>query len=656
MKKRVGVFIFLILVLLINMAIISTAFTVEEESEKVSLAYNCLNNAIDAKDCSRMTLDQTIFSLLAVGRCETEVYDASLNMECWPKSNCDIKITSQALLALDENSEDTTLAENWLLAHNATPTNLDWFLEIDSLTKTSCTTKHGSKTFAFNIGEDKKITLAGNKIDPCLSITSSGYWLSIDPSCYDETFTTSCDEDFLTTLLYKKKDVPTIYVSKYPHSGNAGSTTEEKINSYCFSKSGISCDYENNLWAALALNSVGREIDMYMPYLISEASENKRYSPESFLYYITNDIDYRTQILENQISGKWWQNYATNSKYYDTPLELYPFQGEDGIEEKTGTKEWLLMEVQGSDGCWDAGNIINNAFILHSIWPEYGGGGPGGVDCELAGHNCVTPGSCSSNNTLNQYDCEAGLVCCDDGFGPGNDDDDCEENGFFCTSGMNCQGEILYEFDCPGLYLCCDTDNKETTCSDLSGEICASNEYCKSGEEVSTFDLKFGEKCCVEGTCEKISSGDEYDCEENSGSCMSYCGSGYEETSVYSCAFGDTCCLSSSPVIPSKKSGGKWWIWVLFILIVVALVAVLFRDKIKEIILKIKTRKGGTGNSSMQQKRGPPYYPGAGPGNMNRPPQRRILPSQGRPMPQRRPPQRSGELNDVLKKLKDMGQ
>ena len=648
MKKKVSIFIFLILILLVNLSIISAELTAQEEQDKVALAYDCLKEKIDSIDCTRMSVEQSIFSLLSVNECLTRVSEESLDLKCWPKSNCDLKTTAQAILALNQIQEDTLLAEEWLMSQNMTPNDLNWFLEVDSLEPTTCSTNYGSKTFNFKIAENKKIIETSGDGTPCLSVSTNGYWIEINKNCYDETFETTCDQNFLTTLIFKKSDAPTIYVLDSTNSQSAGGITIEKINSLCFSKSGITCNYEGSLWAALVLNSRGHDVSAYMPYLVGESIDNTRYSPESFLYYLTSEVEYRTQIFENQISDKYWQNFGSNNKYYDTALELYPFQGESGISEKTNTKEWLLTEAQGQDGCWDSGNIISNAFLLHSIWPEYSGNPDPGSSCGLAGYNCVEESSCAAGNEITQYTCGTGMTCCDSGFGGSSDG--CEENGFFCVSGMNCEGNILYEYDCSGLYLCCDVNNEEKTCAEWGGDICTSNEYCQSGETISTPNLNYGESCCMEGSCTEIEVGSDFDCEENYGICeISSCGTDYEKTTAYSCEFGDSCCIKSTTPGPSTSSGSKWWIWVLVILIIIVLVAVVFRDKIKEFLIKNKSRKTPSG---MQGRGFPPGFPPSRP--MGPPPQRRIMPPPRRPMPQRMPAQRPGEINDVLKKLKDM--
>jgi hypothetical protein len=317
--------------------------------------------------------------------------------------------------------------------------------------------------------------------------------------------------------------------------------------------------------------------------------------------------------------NKYW--LVATDKYYDSALALYPFQLEN-FDEKTSTKEWLLTEVQQTDGCWNNGNIVDNAFILHSIWPRPFANGTNGT---------------GPNNVSNFTN---------------NGDYDCVENDFFCMSSANCApGKITYDYDCPGIQICC----KEQTiqnCSELNGIICNPNQYCgNDGAEFHTDDLETGEICCVDGAC-KANALNE--CEDNSGVCGEVCESKYIETSLYRCPVdGDKCCMIKSSVPPTTSKKGKWWIWVLLILIILILIGIGLREKLKMLLIKMKSgkKKGGLQQSSFGPKpsESPGYFrPMPGP--------RRIIPSQPQRMPLRRPAQQksSRELDDVLKKLKDM--
>ena len=79
-------------------------------------AVTCLENKVQDKTCDTLSLEEKTFSLLALQQCETELLsDSKNNYECWPKSDCSIKQTAQAVFALDSVGTSTTSAKNWLL-------------------------------------------------------------------------------------------------------------------------------------------------------------------------------------------------------------------------------------------------------------------------------------------------------------------------------------------------------------------------------------------------------------------------------------------------------------------------------------------------------------------------------------------------------------
>jgi len=602
MKKQVLLLSILVLSLLFTLQFTLadenlSVDTSDNEQSKVNKAYDCLEEKVK-DDCSS-SLEDNIFTLLAINKCKDEVVSESKNnKECWPKSGCKIKSTAQAILALDESGISTSDAEDWLLSQEEIPQNMIWYLEIESPEATTCKITYDSNQYTINIGEDKRINSGAGS---CLSLSEGGWWLRISQACYHKEFEISCDKQFLTTLLFKKTTSSTIHVSDKTSSASAEGTTTEIINSSCFSQ-GTSCDYEGSLWAALVLNHLDYDISSYIPYLVVMADENEKYLPESFLYLLTGYTDFRTNLLLKQKNNYWDES---DDKFYDTALALYPFQYEE-LQEKTNSKDWLL-EIQGKDGCWDGGNIRNNAFILYSIWPK--GGYANGDD----------------------------------------DDDDCEDAGYYCMSEINCEGQILSEYTCSGVFKCCDTPKSLDTCVEQGGEICNSEQSCVGGTTVEASDLNYGETCCVGGICE-VPSPQQSDCEINNGICRSYeCDEDEEESFSYTCDYGDKCCIQ-------KTDDGKsyWWIWLLVLLIILVVLAIIFRDKLRPYYIKIKSKF----------KKTKPGTPGLGSGFPQTPlrrPQRRtmprkILPPTAQRRPQKRPVQKpKSEIDDVLKKLKDMG-
>jgi len=116
MKKGVILFGILFLVLTIGLnGILAQELT---EEEKVSQAYDCLQETIEEKTCDTLGLTEKIFAVLALGECKGElIEDAKMNdedePECWPSGRCDIKMTAQAIWALNERGDNVDAAKQW---------------------------------------------------------------------------------------------------------------------------------------------------------------------------------------------------------------------------------------------------------------------------------------------------------------------------------------------------------------------------------------------------------------------------------------------------------------------------------------------------------------------------------------------------------------
>lgn len=592
MKKSV-LFGFLIILLILNVS-----FIIAQENEtKVDMAYECLEGKVEGRCSSITSSEAKIFSLLAIGECKDEVISDS-------KYKSDVKFTAQAILALDKVGVDTNEAEEWVLEKNTTPEDMQWLLQIESeATKCSITYEGLSNPVTITVNADKTLSGASG----CFSLYGGGYWIEILSSCYDYEFDISCLADFSTNLLYKKttgsgSDV--IYVSENTHTASAGGTTSEKVNSLCFTKQEGDnfCNYEASLWAALVLNFKGYDVSSFLPYLITMADENSQYLPESFLYSVTNN--FRNELLLKQQNDQWW--LESEDKYYYTALALLPFQNEK-VEQKTNTINWLLEEgIQDNEGCWNNGNIRDTAFLLYSIWPR--------------------------------------------GLSIDSDEDDCGDAGGYCMSPMSCEdaeGENLgdeYSQTCFGASICCSKEKVLDTCSEQGGKICDSGEECST----STVEASDTSECCI-GSCQVPSEKSE--CElYGDGSCRTSCYSDEEITGDYDCDSGDVCCIEKT--ISEPKS--YWWIWVLLALIISAVMGIIFKDKLRPVWFKLKSKFG---KSKPGPKTGPrPGFPPSRPGM----PQRRVMPRRILPPSQRKPIKRParkpvGDMGDVLKKLKEMG-
>lgn len=606
MKRGVLV---LLLVLVVGLHLVSAAVN-DTEQTKVSKAYSCLKNKTSG-NCALLSIQEKTFSVLATGQCRTELTAASDSGNCWPSGNCKVKDTAQAALALKSNPP-----LDWLSTKNQTPSELTWYLEIEATAAATCTIEYGSSSYSISIDEDKKID---SDAGSCLLLDSDGYWLRISNSCHNTPFTVSCNENFLTTTLFRKQDSGTVHISSEASSAAASGSTTEEVSSYCFADSGA-CNYEGTLWAALALDAAGRNVAPYLPYLITFASDNGRYVPNSFLYHLTANEDYRLSLLSQQKSNQYWME--AGDEYYDSALALYSLK-QDTSQEKEKAKTWLL-NTQDNNGCWE-NNLRNTAFILASVWPGSSGSGGGG------------------GGTLPS----------------------CESQGNYCSSSADCTssgGTLLDSYSCSGVgQRCCSLEPEVKTCSELGGDICSSNQRCVGGTEPGAADTDSGEICCASGGyCSVVDGGDGSECEINDGVCRSGGCDVDEEEGSFSCeSLSQNCCVkedSDDDVGPGPDSDGpsSMWIWILLILIVLVVLGILLRNKIRMFWFRIS--HSGSGGSPPPR----PTFPGFIQRPIQRIERRIMVPHHAsaqtqRPVMSRMKSGAQKELDDVLTKLKEMG-
>ena len=605
MKEKRESFVFLALLLIFIFPLVASA-----NETAINNGYQCLKEQIDEKTCELLSTTEKIFSVLAVNECKVELIDSIDEDDCWPSGNCDVKTTSQAILALGKST--TSDSQEWLLTQNATPTEINWFLQIDTDDVSTCDISYDSNTYQISVDEQK--VLSGD-VGNCLSISPSGYLLEISDSCYSNEFSISCNQDFVTNLLFKHETSSTLHVSSDTHSATSDGITKEKVNAYCFLGSSGTCDYEASLWGALTIDYLGKDVTPYLPYLIILADENIRFLPSSFLYSLTEYPEFFSDLKSLQLSSGYWQ--PSGDKYYDTALAIFSFPS--GISPERTKAEDALLNDQQQSGCWDSNSILKTAFILHSFWPTKStpgevipGGGGQRIDCVTAGYTCTSSYNCNEagGNLLSASD-------------------------YSCTSFIS---------------ICCDTPVNKGLCEiDLNGEICTSSQRC-TDPTVSADDTT---QCCLDTCVERTTS---TSCESVGGVCEpSLCGSGYSENSAYTCDFGGICCFQESPPSPVKS---KLWLWILIILILLIVIAIIFRDSLRTAWLRMKSGSGRKPSSSrFGHSPSFPSFPSSAPPRRIMP--RSVMPTQHRPMhpPPRRPPKSkiSGELDHVLDKLKKMG-
>lgn len=564
----------------------SITTTTTLNGSKVDNAFSCLSTQVKS-DCSGVNKIQDIalVILASPSGVTQKCYDKLLGLkktDCFGDSTCNAKDTAFAILALNHLGQDTKIYESWLRNRTRVADDLILYLQQDSVGKAGCKINYNSAEYSFNVLENKKIdSAAGN----CLSLANSNYWFQIAPSCYNTKFTIVCDASsgYIATLLYKQPASPTLYVLSDTKTAQASQPIELTVKSLCFGEG--ACNYEASAWATIALDKTGNDVSDYIPYLIAGEEANQRYLPAAFLQIIKDFSEYGTKLIQQQRLNSWEADNTAYNKFYDTGLALLALTNSNQ-QKVVDSKSWLLNIAQDPNGCWNNNNIRDTAMIL---WA-------------LEGRRATVTGQVSPLPV-------------------------CGEAGFFCIAQDNCPTEELL----PNYYCsasgkkCCRNENLQS-CEILGGLKCDSGKVC-GGNEVRSKDVA---SCCL-GECETPKVKNE--CESEGGYCKSSCSSTQEKIS-FDCESQEVCCKTI--ITPPKKSSSAW-IWIILILLVIlGILAYIYKDKLKVWLYKVKSGfkedKGGAKTSSHGFPPAPGPYPSEKPVQQRLPP--RPLSSQPlRPMP-----------------------
>lgn len=620
MKKRVVCIVLISLVIFSFIVIAQDNSSIVRErnnevnSEKlIDKAYQCLKDNIEKKDAGSVSLQEAVFSTLALGS-QNKLTDIIQNMKsneaCWPKSGCKLTETAQAILAYGKVGKNTKDIESWLLSKTKIANELTWYLEIDiqNHAASECTLKYDSQDRIIRVKDDMKL-----EGDPgsCFAISYGGYWLQIRDRCLDKEFEISCNQDFVTTLVYQKSSGGTVFVSSQTDSSASLGTTMEKVNSKCFGTS-AKCDYEGTLWATLALEKSTNDISSYVPYLFALSSENQKFFPSAFLYILTRGDEKYSEIIQKQKPGNYWDNVGSPyNRFYDTSLAMLALSGTGSLELEAAKS--YLLGVQTKEGCWNNNNIRDTAFILYSGFTRQTSGTPrtpGESLCESAGNFCVP---------VKENDC------------------------------LSAKGTVYDDKVCAKFTdICCSVRVSEQSCAEKGGLVCSLNQECNGRIESSSDG-----SCCLDGAC--INKQVENICETlGKGSCRNECFPDEEKTSDTCPDSGDVCCIEKEQKQEPSKGISIIWIIILIVLVIIIVLAIIYRHR-----LQIWWHQRRSSHRPAQPPRGPPVFPGM----MSRP----MMPRYGPPgsrMPLRpAPPQRIArpskspqdkEMDETMRKLKEM--
>lgn len=584
-----------------------SAVTFSANASKIDKGFICLKDKVKT-DCSGTNNIQEIaLTILAspdtvTTSCVTKLKGMKNANGCFGTS-CNVRDTALAILALDHVGENSQQSQSWLMNQTKTATDLTWFLEQDSNSATQCKFSYDAHDYISSINENKKIEQSAG---PCLSLAQSSFWLQVSPTCYDREFSVTCDKDFIATFLYKQLNGQTIYVLSDTKSAAANNEIKLKIKSKCFGTT--TCDYEGSAWATLALQKTGHDIAEYVPYLVASEDSNIRFLPDAFLNMLVDYSEYGNKLIQLQKLNMWEAEGSAYGKYYDSALALISLSNSNSPQIDK-TKEWLINFAQEANGCWNSGSIRDTAIILwaleHRSSPVVA---PGITTCAEAGHFCVQTASCSLDQQL----------------------------------GSN--------FYCPSLsQTCCKSQNLQT-CSEKLGVQCTGDKVC-SGSVERTSDVQ---SCCLAECVTETPQPSQ--CESLDYRCKSSCSSGETEES-YSCDSASLVCCNPT----QQKSGSLLWLWILLIiLIILVILAIIYKEKVRIWWFQIKSKFKKEKEEEKQTQPGQfpprPGFPPIRPQGMPLQPR----PMQGQPlrrpmgMAPQRPPMKKDNMDDVLKKLKDI--
>ncbi len=622
MKQRVAVFFILLLLCLSAASVaalnesapLTKASGTSVTDDEVSKSYQCLEK--QARKGS-LSLQEAIFTSLALGSTKnaTDVLDRekSAQEDCWPRAGCKVKETAQVGLAYQKMGRNTEGIKRWLLSKTGTTSDLAWYIEtdIENHQPSSCTIRYDGREYRMDIKEAMQLS---GTTGPCLDISSSGYLLKIRDSCLERTFEISCNQSFVSTLVYQKsrstgdcldQNNVTCYVSADTHSASSLGTTQEKVNARCF-KSGSTCDYEGSLWASLALTKLGANsnVSSSIPYVLALAEDYARYFPEAFLYLLTSDDDQYSRLIQLRQQSQFWElRNSPYNRYYDTSLGMLALGSSPaGKTELTPTQEYL-MGIRTKEGCWNNNRIFDTAFILYAGW-------------ERRGAASLSGGGIGAGSTF------------------------CEEAGFSCERLSDCKtagGLVKEGFECQGVGICCSVKVAQPSCEQKQGKLCSLQTQC-SGESVET-----AEGACCLGSCIPIPATNV--CEQApDATCKTSCDSGETQTSARCGTKSGICCARTA-----STGSSSWGIILLVILILIVLLAIFFRHKLQLWWFSLR----GNVKSTPITRPGSP--PSAGRVALQRPALRQPFTQRMmRPGTQRPVQAKDREIEETLKKLRDM--
>lgn len=527
----------ILLSVIIILTLISSVIALDELTQ-IKKGYNWLQSKTVGK-WANLNTKQHVFSLLALQyKLTSSQIDSSVkallqksyaNGTCWPgpsEFSCSTTDTALAKIVLDSVGKDSNNASLWLTNKTTTPyLNINWYLQLiqPPESEVRCLIYYDGGEHEVSIAKDGKL---GGEAGSCFTIAEQ-YWLNLQPSCADKTFNISCNDTISANFIFKEG-------SNWFVTGNLVNipqleTRPINLTTKCITQGG-SCDYEATLWTAYAFTLAGKSeiARSFVPYLVMQAPNNKKFLPEAFLFRITGKSSYADYIATLQDSQGFIiaPNTAYN-KYYDSSLAKMTGSAEKA--NLTKLKDKLLYE-QKQDGSWqcsgfgcDISFVRETAMILLAFWPSF----EWRSECEIMGYNCVA--NCTAaGGTSASYECfENQGECCNITFNCGAKYGTCKAS---CST-----NETQVDYTCSS-GVCCKNYSTSLCIAEIGGVKCSAGQECLNAQKgIIPFIYASDSLYCCKGTC---SSG--------GGDCISQGGVYCDPTQGNSCAgnawLGDSCC------------------------------------------------------------------------------------------------------------------
>ncbi len=233
-----------IMLITLSLSIVSAAAAINDtsEAERINKAYNWLSNSVSGKLDNTTSTEDIAFTLLALAyddNIAAQARDALSNKKssagCWPASSCEPRETALASLALERIGVTDAETDAWLMSQNGTPTEMTWFMQLDSSEESVCIVSYDSFTYNVTLSTNKKVSKPAGS---CLTLSYGNYWFKISSACYEKKFTINCDKDFVASLFYQKPGTTTVYISSDTKRQSAKGDAELKISSVCIEQDG----------------------------------------------------------------------------------------------------------------------------------------------------------------------------------------------------------------------------------------------------------------------------------------------------------------------------------------------------------------------------------------------------------------------------------